>query len=123
MTSRSAVLIVFPVLVLGSMFSKAEDQKTIADVRCVLVGVQLSTDENQAKKLAGTMLTLYYTGKLDGSTPHLDLVAALTKEAAKMSGIDYRVEAERCGKALSAKAQQLTQLGKEILQGNAQGGH
>jgi hypothetical protein len=122
MTRRPAILVAASILSIGSMYSRAEEANSIADVRCIVAGVQLSTDGDPTKRLAGTMLTLYYLGKFDGSNPHLNLDDALAKVAAKMTESDFLVEAERCGKGLAAKAQQLTRLGKEILHSDVHAG-
>lgn len=101
-------------LALASAQVRAEDDTTIADVRCVVVGLRLSNDADARQRSAGLMTTLYYMGRLDGRVPALDLEAALLKEINTMTASDYVSEGMRCGAALSARGEQVTQIGKDL---------
>jgi hypothetical protein len=61
-------------------------------------------------------LTWYYMGRLDGRAPKLDLENMLIEEIKKMTSADYAAEAERCGASLKTRGQQVTQIGKNLME-------
>ena len=62
------------------------------------------------------MLSLYYIGRLDGRAPNFDLEGAMVEQMLKMTPADYASEAQRCGKRLQAKGQQITTIGKHLVE-------
>jgi len=92
----------------------AQDAETIADVRCVAVGIRDAELPNSTQKSTGTLLVLYYVGRLDGRNPTLDLEKLLADQIAKMTDADYASESRRCGQSLSAKGAQITHLGEDL---------
>jgi hypothetical protein len=103
-------------LALCSAQARAQDADTTADVRCVIVGTRLLQQPGATEQSAGAMLTMYYIGRLDGRVPKLDLEEALIKEASIMTGSDYAAEAKRCGASLTAKGQEITRIGKDMVE-------
>jgi hypothetical protein len=116
-TVRNAGL--FSVLAVGLVFfsrqAQALDDDTIADVRCIVVGMRFSGLTDPNLKSAGTMLGLYYVGRIEGRTPKLDIEELLVSEAVKMTSADYGSEAQRCGGSLALKGQELTKIGNDLL--------
>jgi len=106
----AACLFVFP-----WSLATAEDAQTIADVRCIAVALQMS-NMSGSQQMSGTMLALYYVGRLDSRTPNLDLESVVLKEMGKMTPADYVSEAKRCSVSLTEKGQQFTQLGKDLIE-------
>jgi len=103
-------------LTLSSSEVRAQDEETIADVRCVIVGMKFVGMADPNQRSAGTMLSMYYIGRLDGRVPKLDLEELLVKEASTMTTSDYGSEAKRCGASLTAKGQEITRIGKDIVE-------
>lgn len=93
--------------------AKAQDAETTADVRCIAVGIRVPASLQQS---TGTMVVLYFLGRLDGRVPKLDLEDLLTKEISRMTATDYVSEAVRCGGALTLRGQQLVQIGKNMTE-------
>jgi hypothetical protein len=81
---------------------------------CLVVGFAISSEA--AKQAAGTLLSLYYIGRIFGRTPQLDLEALLVKEIRVMTQADLNSEAQRCGVSLTAKGQEITQIGKNPIE-------
>lgn len=104
---------------LASAPTHAQDALTIADVHCVIVGMELSATADSASRSRGVFLALYYTGRLDGRTPKFDFENLLIEETNKMSGTEYASEMKRCGAELAAKGLKMTQIGKDMTQRKA----
>jgi hypothetical protein len=85
-------------------------RKTIEDVQCVVVGARLSGSQRQA----GTMLLIYFLGRIDGRSPHADLEALVEQEAKKMTASDFSHWTSRCGAEFSARGEQITKIGKSL---------
>jgi hypothetical protein len=108
--------VLLAVLGLVSARAEAQDAATIADIRCVVVGMQLSGMANSPQQSRGIVLTWYYIGRLDGRMPKLDIEDLLIKETSKMTASDYASEARRCGASLAEKGQKVTQIGQDLIE-------
>jgi hypothetical protein len=93
---------------------EAQDAATIADIRCVIIGVRLSEMANPTQQSKGLLLSLYYLGRLDGRSPKLDIEHLLLDEFRTMAGTDYASEGKRCGVGLTEKGQQLVEIGNHL---------
>ena len=93
---------------------RAQDAESIADVRCVAVGVRSAEKPDSRQKSTGTLLVLYYIGRVDGRDPSLDIEKALTEQIGKMTDADYASEAVRCSKILTEKGAQITHIGEAM---------
>ena len=109
------------ILGLVSMPTGAQETVNIADIRCVVAGVKLSTAANSADQSRGFLLTLYYIGRLDGRAPKLDIENLLIAESSKMTSADDASEAKRCGAALAQKGGQITKIGKDLIESEKKG--
>jgi len=105
-------------LTVSSMQTKAQDATTVADVRCVVIGLQIYDSSDAARQASGIWLSLYYLGRLHGRIPQLDIENLVVQEANKMTPTESASEAKRCGASLSAIAAEVTRIGKDILQGS-----
>jgi hypothetical protein len=85
------------------------------DIRCVIVAMQLSVSNDPAQRTGGSMLAMYYVGRLD-QYPAKVLEDAIFKELPAMTPDLFKFEAGRCGGILIEKGQVLTQIGKNITQ-------
>jgi hypothetical protein len=94
--------------------ARAQDAETQADIRCVAVGMHFAEAPDSHQKSTGTLLVLYYMGRLDGRAPSLNIEKLLAEQIDKMKDSDYRTEATRCGQNLSVKGAQIKQLGEEM---------
>lgn len=103
------------ILMLTSMQASAQDAETIADIRCLIVGVKLAGMADPAQRLTGTMASLYYVGRLDGRVPTLDIEDLIIKEIAVMTTSDYGSEAKRCGASITDKGQEITRIGNDMI--------
>jgi hypothetical protein len=93
----------------------AQDADTVADVRCVAVGIRSAELPDSRQKSTGLLMALYFIGRLDGRDPKLDLEALLSEQLAKMSAADFTTEATRCGNSLATKGAQITKVGQDLL--------
>jgi hypothetical protein len=89
----------------------ADDAEIVADVRCVLIGMQMIGLPDVAQHSNGMMTVMYYLGKLDRANPKLDIEGLIVHEAAKMTIAESQSEARRCGNALIEKGKLLRRIG------------
>ena len=94
--------------------SSAQDADTVADLRCVAVGLHLGEAPDSHQKSTGTLLVLYYMGRLDGRAPHLEIQKAVAAQIDTMSEADFRSEATRCSAELSQKGAQIKELVEQM---------
>lgn len=104
------------ILMSSPLQASAQDVETIADVRCLVVGFKLAENVDAALRSAGMMLSIYYIGRLDGRVPSLDIEDLLIKEVTTMTPTDYGSEAKRCGASLADKGQEITRIGKDMIE-------
>jgi hypothetical protein len=69
-----------------------------------------------ARSVEGIFVDLYYIGRLDGRVPKLDIEHLIIEETRKMADADYASEEKRCGGALAQKGQQITEIGKHLVE-------
>ena len=103
-------------LVLPPNLARAEDADSIADVRCVVVGMRFAEMTDPGLQSSGRMLALYYIGRLDGRTPKLDIEKLMVQEITRMSDVDYSTEGQRCGSSLTEKGKEITRIGKDMIE-------
>lgn len=109
------VFLFLGLLAVGFPCAHADDRATERDVRCVAVGIRIINLGDTQHRAVGTMLTMYYVGKLAGRTPDLDIEKWIVKQVKEMKSPDYAAEAQRCGAEMSAKGQQLVRIGKDMV--------
>jgi hypothetical protein len=93
---------------------KAQPSEASADARCVVIGLNIAGMADASRQSAGTMLALYYIGRLEGRVPKLDLEHFILGQMAGMAPSDFESEARRCGLGLSEKGQEITKIGNAI---------
>ena len=91
----------------------AEDSPPPADVRCVIVAMQISISNDTNQRTGGNMLAMYYVGRLD-KYPAKAIEDAIFKELPALTPDLFKSEANRCGKSLMEKGEVLTQIGNSI---------
>lgn len=93
------------------LFGKAHAaEPTLADARCVVVGMQMSALSIPEQREAGTVIAAYFLGRLDGRSLNVNIPQLIQKEAGKMTAEDVRAEAVRCGKTLTEKGEEIARL-------------
>jgi hypothetical protein len=85
-----------------------------ADIRCLMVGMQLSTATDTNQRTGANMLTIYYFGRLEHYSAKV-LEDALFTEYVALKPTDFQSEAERCGKSLMEKGQAITKIGENLV--------
>jgi hypothetical protein len=92
----------------------AQDADSLADIRCVAVGMHFAEAPDSHQKSTGTLLVLYYMGRLDGRAPSLNIEKLLAEQIDKMTASDYSTEATRCSQYLAQTGAQIKQLGEQM---------
>jgi len=101
----------------------AQDVETAADVRCLVVGMQMSRSLDATQQSSGMMVVMYYLGRLDRVVPGPNLEGLVANEASRMNIAEFKTEAARCGKSLVEKGQLLQKIGSNLtLRGQKQEG-
>ena len=91
----------------------AEDSPPAADIRCVIVAMQISISNDTNQRTGGNMLAMYYVGRLD-KYPAKAIEDGIFKELPAMTPDLFKSEADRCGRSLMEKGEVLTQIGNSI---------
>jgi hypothetical protein len=90
-------------------------QATIADVRCIIVGSVMGSQEANAHSAA--VLALYFLGRIDGrESAAFDLSKAMLEQMNLMSTTDFSAEGKRCGKELEGRGLYLADVGHKLTQ-------
>jgi hypothetical protein len=113
-----AWLVLFAICLLQVRQANAQTPEKLpppADIRCVIVAMQISISTDAAQKAGGNMLAMYYVGRLD-QYPGKAIEDAIFKELPAMTPDFFKSEADRCGRILMEKGQVLTQIGNSITQ-------
>jgi hypothetical protein len=103
------------IFMMCSLTVQAQDAQTIADVRCIVVGAKLAGLPDSSHRTVGTMLILYYIGRIDGRQPKLDIRHLIAQEVGKLDSQLLVHESERCQNALAAKGRQIELIGKSMV--------
>jgi hypothetical protein len=103
------------ILALSPFFlAHAQDAETAADVRCVVVGIQMSRSLDATQQTSGPMVVMYYLGRLDRVVPGPNLEDLIANAASQMSTVEFQTDAARCGKLLIEKGQLLQRIGSNL---------
>jgi hypothetical protein len=102
--------------VLVPVHAQGPETETIADVRCIVVGMKIGTSGNSTQQSVAMMTTLYYIGRIDGREPKLDIEDLLAKEFLKMTAPQFASEATRCGTHLTEKGKEISKIGKDMAE-------
>lgn len=99
----------------GTATADPADDATEADIRCVVVATQLANADSAAMKLAATVSSMYFLGRIDARAPDIDLEAHITDAINKMTPEEMRAEGLRCGQILSARGAALKSMGEDMI--------
>jgi hypothetical protein len=94
----------------------AADAQTDADARCIVVAMRMASMGTAVQRAAGMMVAMYYFGRLDDRAPHVDVERLIENEANKMTVLELRANAARCGKALREKSNEFSKIGDALAQ-------
>jgi hypothetical protein len=83
------------------------------DIRCLIVGMQLSTATDTNQRTGGNILTMYYSGRLEHYSAKV-LEDAIFKESLIIKPAEFESEAGRCGRTLMEKGQEITQISANL---------
>ena len=106
----------------GTVFqhpASAVADATTDDLHCYIVSTELIASKDSLRQTAGLMGAFYFSGKLDGRTPELDLENRVMAELPKLTGDTLRAEQMRCGAELKTRGQAAAAMGKDMQQRGA----
>lgn len=109
-------MLILPCVFTASDRAAAANERTIADVQCIVVGARLSESADQKQRLSGEMLLTYFLGRVDGRSPNVDLETMIGREAQKMTTSDFAKAARRCGTEFAARGIEFVRIGKALEQ-------
>jgi hypothetical protein len=96
----------------SSGVARAEDEDTRADVRCVIAMYALMNNPDRAANAFSA--ALFFTGRLEGRDPKIDVNSAIKQELPRMSQSDYPHEMVRCGDEAKVRSTMLLTVGTEL---------
>ena len=83
--------------------TRAADEGTASDFRCMAVALVMAGNADPQVKNAGNMASLYYLGRLDARASSAEFEAGLKQEMARLTPQEIQTEAQRCGQQLKAR--------------------
>lgn len=92
----------------------ASNQQVASDVRCIVVGLRMMQMTATQQRGAGTMVTLYYLGRLDSRVPEAEADGLIESEAEKMTAAEFRANAVLCGKAFALRGKEIQKIGADL---------
>lgn len=117
----AAILAGVAMFVCANGAARATDREVVADVKCVVVGLRMMQMTAQQQQGAGTMVALYYLGRLDSRVPDAEADGLIESEAEKMAAAEFRANAVRCGKGLALRGKEIQKVGADLSR-KTQGG-
>ena len=86
------------------------------DLHCAVIGMQLVGDPSSTAeaKQAGTMITIYYVGRLHGRAPGVDLEQSILDYERTLTLDLLNAERQRCGAEFRQVGQDLQALGQRL---------
>jgi hypothetical protein len=106
-------------VVAGSLNSAfGADTETTKDASCVAVAMRMSALDARERE-AGTVLAIYFFGRLDGRLSQTEIERLILGESRKMTDEVFRAEAVRCGKVLAGKGQEIARIGAAVASDGA----
>ena len=97
-----------------ALADEAVDQ-TRSDVRCFVAMSVMA--RNETYKQWGTFGVFYYTGRLQGRDPSIDLKEAIKREVRSLAPGEYNAEVKRCSDALGEQSRALEDLKPQAPRG------
>ena len=85
-----------------------------ADMRCLIVAAELADNGDKEIEEAGTLMTIYFLGRLDGRSPGANLEEMLIREAGAMSEEDRQRLLISCSAQLELRGKQVEALGNRL---------
>jgi hypothetical protein len=74
----------------------------------------MSRSLDPTQQTSGTMVVMYYLGRVDRPVPGPNLEGLIVNAASQMSTAELQTEAARCGKSLIEKGQLLQRIGNNL---------
>lgn len=104
------------VLILAGLFSVAHalDAPPPDAIRCLVVGALMVSSTDTTQRGAGTMVMVYWIGRLDSFSAQ-EIEDAMVGESATITPAQIKTETARCGAVLQEKGQMMQQIGQNII--------
>lgn len=94
--------------------ARATDRQVVADVKCVVVGLRMMQMTAPQQQGAGTMIALYYLGRLDSRVPDAEADELIESEAEKMAAAEFHANAVRCGKVFALRGEKIQKISADL---------
>lgn len=117
MTVRMMLTAAAAVLTLATAPASAQEQGTLeGDLGCAvlglsMVGMQGATPQQQQ---AGSLISVYYIGRIKAAAPQLDLEDALYQRIVNSSPAQMETERERCAAEFTTFGRELQTIGANL---------
>jgi hypothetical protein len=84
-----------------------------ADTRCAMIGLGMAGIPNATpeQRQGGTIMALYYIGRMHGRSPGVNLRSAVQQQAEAMTLETMQAEGNRCGAEFRAVGDELRAMG------------
>jgi hypothetical protein len=99
---------------LAPALARAEDPKSVVDIRCVIVGGALAQSDDPELQNLGRASLFYFLGRLEGRGDTTNLDARIVEAARAMTSEDIKSQSQTCGAMFTAVTQNLQELSNAV---------
>lgn len=111
----AAIIVSIATFIIPCERAHASDQRRQADVACVVVGLRMVQMTAPQQRAAGMILAAYYLGRLDVEFQrYANIEGLIEQEAGRMTSVEFRADAIRCGEALQNKGAEIQRIGATV---------
>jgi hypothetical protein len=111
-SARRGLVCVFALMLFTN--THAQDAETASDARCLLIGIQMSRSSDATEQASGTLVAMYYLGRVDRVVLERNLEAVIANTVSQMVASEFHKEATKCGKSLVEKGKLLQRIGGNL---------
>lgn len=101
------------------VMAHADDTDNDADLKCMILGVELAASPDPQLQGPGQLTALYFMGRLNGRAPSQDLQAKIIAQAKAMSPGDISTAAQACSTTLAAAGKSLADISQAMAKDDA----
>ena len=102
------------VLLMSAATAAAAPDDDVDDIRCLIVAAELADNGDKEIAEAGTLMTTYFLGRLDGRSPGANLEQLITREAPALTDEDKQKLLVACSAQLELRGEQMEALGARL---------
>jgi hypothetical protein len=111
---KSATCVAMVLALTAAATARAETPETTTDLKCLVFSMTMSGNSDAAKSAVGSMVALYFLGRLDGREPTLNLEKRLGDPDLQLKQAEFARVGMACGGMLQTRGSELAAIGGRL---------